>query len=312
MTTLRSGIIHFVSAVLLVAGSVHATADVLIRLDLQNGSGSAAQAPGVEPEAESADPVFGFSGLNIWDTRYVTGGVGVDETYTDLTNSTDGSASPISFQITHGGNGSTGEDGDTAGTFGPASGDYQYFQNAQTFTFSGLIPGVPVHLYLYESKNFQRSWRMIFTIANGATADVTAFSSQINPANGNYADRVTSPFTVTPTGSTLTGTWDAGPQESGGRTHVAGFQLFQASATNTPPQPPAITEIERDGSGVLFQWTSTNTGSYSVESASSLYPVATWTNETGLIPAPGSNGMSSVTDTNTAAPQKFYRIKWTY
>ena len=313
MTALYSGVIRVAMALLVVAGSASATVDILIRLDLQNSADSAAQGPGVEPEAAAADSVFASSGLDIWDTRYVTGGVDTTETYSGLTNSVTGAASPVSLQVTHGGNGSTGEDQDTSGTFGPTTGDYQYFQHGQTFTLSGLSPGIPVHLYLYESKNFTRDWRMIFTVANGATSDVTAYSSQINPANGNYLYRATTPFTVTPSGSTLTGIWDAGSQESGGRTHVAGFQLFQAgAATNNTAEPPVITGLDREGSDFVLQWSATNVGSYAVESTTSLFPVAGWSNQPGLGPVPGSNGILSVTDTNATEPQKFYRVRWSY
>lgn len=316
MTKLRFGVFRAASAVLFAsvftAGIAAQAAGTLIRLDLEV-QGGAAQPQGAEPLAADADPAFATSGLDRWDVRSFDGALGTVETMTGLTNSATGLASDLSLTVAHGGNGSVGEANDTSGTFGPLTGDYQYFQGGQTFTLSGLAPGIPVHLYLYESKNFQRNYRMVFTVANGATADVTAYSSQINPANGNYADRVTIPFTVTPSGSTLTGIWDAGTQESGGRTHVAGLQIYQAAAeTNAPAAPPAITALERAGSDVVLQWSATNTGSYSLESATSLFPTADWSNVPGLGPVPGSNGTLSLTDTNAAELQKFYRVRWEY
>lgn len=74
---------------------------------------------------------------------------------------------------------------------------------------------------------------------------------------------------------------------------------------------PALRRMRMEGNGCVLEWTGTNAWYFTVETATSLVPVAVWT--TNLVSAanlPGSNGWMSGTDTNPA-PQRFYRLRLT-
>jgi fibronectin-binding autotransporter adhesin len=238
-TRCRAG--HWLAAIgmaLLIAGIGAPAQAVLIRVDFQPDStgwgwNQVPVANGtVESYASAADPVFGSSGSNVWDTRSAAGypNWGSNPTYSNLLDSSTGTNSGVSVSFTgsiSGAGGTATIPGDNLrrdylvllGSHSPTSADY---------TISGLLPNAPVKLFLYDG------------YLSGADPGLRGFNFTITGDPTTYNVIAAGLFVsgTTDGSGRLTGTWSV----PGGQAEAdfAGFQLYQA--------PPAARNSVATGS----------------------------------------------------------------
>ena len=209
----------------------------LIRLQLAP-VGATQMTSGYDPTAASADSVFGSSGENIWDLRANSSSAIVE--YSGLKDTSTGLPSGISLTL-RAGNGVESAQATTAG--GKSISGAQYMFAGESFIISGLTAGEPLHLLGYGLNN--RNWGVSFASGSSGITEPAVSNFLL----GQHTNNLTlNALTITPTGTSLSGTWWQGNEEAGSRVHVMALQIYQSVPV---PEPSTLLLIGMGGLSLI-------------------------------------------------------------